>query len=325
MSGGDERSGAPVSSGVPERVGVLGGGRMGAGIAHAFLLAGAAVTVVERDDEAADAARARVRSAIDASVQRGATEHSADDLAKQLSTATSTDGFGSCGLVVEAVPEDRDLKVDALRRVESALADDAVLASNTSSISIDELAGALRSPDRFLGMHFFNPVPASSLVEVVTGAATLPEVVTTAQGWVAAIGKTPITVSDAPGFASSRLGVALGLEAIRMLEEGVASAEDIDAAMVLGYKHPVGPLRLTDLVGLDVRLGIAEYLHEHLGARFEPPALLRSMVAAGRLGRKSGRGFYDWPDAQAPTPQTTPTTPTTSSTDSHPATPEVHR
>ncbi|WP_460631461.1 3-hydroxyacyl-CoA dehydrogenase family protein [Leifsonia lichenia] len=320
-SGGvPERGGIPERAGVPERVGVLGGGRMGAGIAHAFLLAGAAVTVVERDGEAADAARARIRSALDASVQRGATERSADELVAGLTTATATNAFAECGLVVEAVPEDRDLKVDALRRAESAMSVDAVLASNTSSISIGELAGALRSPGRFLGMHFFNPVPASALVEVVTGPATRPEVVAAAQGWVAAIGKTPITVSDAPGFASSRLGVALGLEAIRMLEDGVASADDIDAAMVLGYKHPVGPLRLTDLVGLDVRLGIAEYLHEHLGARFEPPALLRSMVADGRLGRKSGRGFYDWPDASAPT------TPSPDSrTVTHPATPEVHR
>lgn len=302
---------------VPGSVGVLGGGRMGAGIAHAFLLAGAAVTVVERDAGAADAARSRIRSALDASVQRGATERSADDLEARLTTATGVDGFAACGLVVEAVPEDRTLKRDALLRAEGAMADDAVLASNTSSISIDELAADLRSPGRFLGMHFFNPVPASALVEVVTGASTRPEVVAAAQGWVQAIGKTPITVSDAPGFASSRLGVALGLEAIRMLEEGVASADDIDAAMVLGYKHPVGPLRLTDIVGLDVRLGIAEYLHEHLGPRFEPPALLRTMVAEGLLGRKSGRGFYDWPDAPGATP--------TMSTVSDHATPEVHR
>ncbi|MGJ4844382.1 3-hydroxyacyl-CoA dehydrogenase family protein [Leifsonia sp. Le1] len=308
---------------VPDRVGVLGGGRMGAGIAHAFLLAGATVTVVERDGEAADAARARIQSAVEASVQRGTTALGADDLEARLETATDVGGFAACGLVIEAVPEDRSLKADALLRAESALADSAVLASNTSSISIDELAADLRSPGRFLGMHFFNPVPASALVEVVTGAATLPEVVAAAQGWVSAIGKTPITVADAPGFASSRLGVALGLEAIRMLEDGVASADDIDAAMVLGYKHPVGPLRLTDLVGLDVRLGIAEYLHEHLGPRFEPPALLRTMVAEGRLGRKSGRGFYDWPDAQGAPASAAPATTATPTTT--PATPEVHR
>lgn len=281
----------------PERVGVLGGGRMGAGIAHAFLLAGSHVTVVERDDAAAEAARERVLDSVAASVSRGTTDETADALGARFQVATDVDGFADAGLVVEAVPEDLDLKVDALTRVEAVLAADAALASNTSSISIDELAGRLDRPERFLGMHFFNPVPASALVEVVRGTQTDGPLVEEARGWVQAIGKTPIIVHDAPGFASSRLGVAIGLEAIRMLEEGVASAEDIDAAMTLGYKHPVGPLKLTDLVGLDVRLGIAEYLAGELGERFEPPALLRRMVEEGKLGRKTGEGFYLW-DAQ---------------------------
>jgi len=192
------------------------------------------------------------------------------------------------------VPEDLELKIDALTRVESVLAPGAALASNTSSISIDQLAALLERPSRFLGMHFFNPVPASKLVEIVRGDATDGVLVAEAREWVDAIGKTPIVVADAPGFASSRLGLALGLEAIRMVEDGVATAEDIDNAMTLGYKHPVGPLRLTDIVGLDVRLGIAEYLSSTLGERFTPPALLRRMVAEGRLGRKSGEGFYLW-------------------------------
>jgi 3-hydroxybutyryl-CoA dehydrogenase len=196
--------------------------------------------------------------------------------------------------VVEAVPEDRELKLDALGRAERVLAPEAALATNTSSISIDQLADLLERPSRFLGMHFFNPVPASTLVEIVRGDASDAVLVAEAREWVHAIGKTPIVVADAPGFASSRLGVALGLEAIRMLEDGVASAEDIDAAMTLGYKHPVGPLRLTDIVGLDVRLGIAEYLSATLGERFAPPALLRRMVDEGRLGRKTGEGFYLW-------------------------------
>lgn len=281
----------------PELVGVLGGGRMGAGIAHAFLLAGSRVTVVERDEPAAEAARGRVLDSVAASVARGTTDETADAIGGRLAVATDVDGFGDAGLVVEAVPEDLDLKLDALTRVEKVLAADAALASNTSSISIDELAGRLDRPERFLGMHFFNPVPASALVEVVRGTQTDGPLVEEARGWVQAIGKTPIIVHDAPGFASSRLGVALGLEAIRMLEDGVASAEDIDAAMTLGYKHPVGPLKLTDLVGLDVRLGIAEYLAGELGERFEPPALLRRMVAEGKLGRKTGEGFYLW-DAQ---------------------------
>src|SRR5690606_2471805 len=188
----------------------------------------------------------------------------------------------------------RDLKVDALTRIESVLGDDAALASNTSSISIDTLAASLTRPRRFLGLHFFNPVPPSQLVEIVVGAGTAADVVTDARDWVAALGKTPVIVRDSPGFASSRLGVMLGLEAIRMLEEGVADAADIDAAMELGYRHPMGPLRTTDVVGLDVRLGIAEELARELGPRFEPPAILRRLVAQGKLGRKSGEGFYVW-------------------------------
>lgn len=284
-------------SGVPDRVGVLGGGRMGAGIAHAFLLAGAHVALVERNDDEAAAALERVLRAVDASITRGATTETRPELEARLAVGADFGLFSDRELVVEAVPEVRALKVEALQKVEAQLPADAALASNTSSISIDDLADELARPARFLGLHFFNPVPASNLVELVTGSATSPELVADAQSWVSALGKTPITVSDAPGFASSRLGVALGLEAIRMLEEGVASASDIDAAMMLGYKHPVGPLKLTDLVGLDVRLGIAEYLHKQLGARFEPPQLLRRLVAEGKLGRKSGQGFYRWDEA----------------------------
>ncbi|UOQ91245.1 3-hydroxyacyl-CoA dehydrogenase family protein [Agromyces endophyticus] len=267
---------------------------MGAGIAHAFLLAGSRVTVVERDAEAAGAASSRVLESVDASIARGTADQDAAAYAGRFATSTSVEAFAECGLVVEAVPEDLGLKIDALTRVEAVLAPGAALASNTSSISIDQLAALLSRPARFIGMHFFNPVPASTLVEIVRGAASEASLVDDARDWVRAIGKTPIVVADAPGFASSRLGVALGLEAIRMLEAGVASASDIDAAMTLGYKHPVGPLKLTDLVGLDVRLGIAEYLAETLGERFEPPALLRRLVAEGKLGRKTGQGFYEW-------------------------------
>lgn len=281
---------AETTASLPATVGVLGGGRMGAGIAHAFLLAGARVHVVERDAAAADAARERVETAIERSAARGRTVPDADT----LTTGTDTAAFADAGLVVEAVPEDRALKLDALARIEAAVHDAAVVASNTSSISIDALAASLARPERFLGLHFFNPVPASALVEVVTGAATAPQVVSAAMTWVEAIGKTAVVVRDAPGFASSRLGVALGLEAIRMLEDGVASARDIDTAMELGYRHPMGPLRTTDIVGLDVRLGIAEELERAFGARFTPPALLRELVAQGHLGRKTGRGFYEW-------------------------------
>jgi 3-hydroxybutyryl-CoA dehydrogenase len=269
---------------------------MGAGIAHAFLLAGAEAVVVERDQPSVDAARARILRAIEASIERGTTAVPLETLAQRLQVGLDRDVFARVGLAIEAVPEDLVTKHEALRAVEALLPPDACLASNTSSLSIDDLAVVLARPGRFLGLHFFNPVPASSLVEVVTGTATEPGLVAEAQGWVRALGKTPVTVADAPGFASSRLGVMLGLEAIRMLEEGVASAEDIDAAMVLGYRHPMGPLRLTDLVGLDVRLGVAEYLTDRLGPRFEPPELLRRLVAEGKLGRKTGQGFYTWDD-----------------------------
>jgi len=281
-------------SDLPARVGVLGGGRMGAGIAHAFLVSGSTVAVVERDEEQADAARERVIAAAQVSIDRGSSTEPLAGLAARLEVGTDDALFDECELVIEAVPEEFALKVASLRRIEDRVGAEIPIASNTSSISIDALAAELRFPARLLGLHFFNPVPASELVEVVVGAATEPSIVDAAQGWVAALGKTPVTVRDSPGFASSRLGVAIGLEAIRMLEEGVATADDIDAAMVLGYKYPVGPLRLTDIVGLDVRLGIAEYLHAQLGERFAPPRLLRDKVAAGELGRKTGQGFFSW-------------------------------
>ncbi|MBQ9916280.1 MAG: 3-hydroxyacyl-CoA dehydrogenase family protein [Microbacterium sp.] len=279
---------------VPARVGVLGGGRMGAGIAHAFLLAGSRVDVVERDSASAGAAADRIRRSVVRSVERGATSRSAAEVDAALTVGTDLDVFAAAELVIEAVPEDRALKEDALARIERTLPAASALASNTSSISIDALGAALRRPDRLLGLHFFNPVPTSALVEVVLGSATAPALADAARGWVAAIDKTAVTVRDSPGFASSRLGVMLGLEAIRMLEEGVASAADIDTAMELGYRHPMGPLRTTDIVGLDVRLGIAEELEAAFGERFAPPALLRRLVAEGHLGRKSGSGFYEW-------------------------------
>lgn len=279
---------------LPARCGVVGGGRMGAGIAHALLLAGCEVTLLERDEESAAAAGARVARAVQVSVERGKAQD-ASTVMSRLRTATSHADLAGAGLVVEAVPEDLDLKLATLRAIEDVVDADAVIASNTSSISLDALSHALARPERLLGLHFFNPVPASKLVEVVIATATAPQLSERAVAWVGQLGKTPIVVRDAPGFASSRLGVALGLEAIRMVQEGVASPADIDAAMTLGYGHPTGPLRLTDLVGLDVRLGIARYLEKELGPRFAAPDLMVSLVEQGQLGRKSGQGFYAWP------------------------------
>ncbi|MEL4503564.1 3-hydroxyacyl-CoA dehydrogenase family protein [Luteococcus sp. H138] len=277
---------------VPGRVGVLGGGQMGSGIAHGFLASGADVVVVERDQASADAARERVLKAVDASIERGKISGSHDDWAAKLQVAVGYDAFADCDLVVEAVPEVWELKVSSLTGVEKVLRSEAWLASNTSSMSINGLAKELQRPERFCGLHFFNPVPASKLVEVVIGEQTGDELKALSAQWVEGLGKTAVVVNDAPGFASSRLGVCIALEAIRMVEEGVAEPQAIDDAMVLGYKFPIGPLALTDLVGLDVRLGIAEYLAGQLGERFDPPQLMRDMVTRGELGKKSGKGFY---------------------------------
>jgi len=277
---------------VPEQVGVLGGGRMGAGIAHAFLAAGATVKVVDINEEATAAAKARVEKAIQGSIDRGA-EGTFESWAERLSLSTDVNDFAGFELVVEAVPESMDLKTTAFSNIAQA-APQAVIATNTSSLSVSELADTVAND--VIGLHFFNPVPASKLVEVVVAKSTPDALVETAKGWVEDLGKTAVVVNDAPGFASSRLGVAIALEAIRMVEDGVASARDIDNAMVLGYKFPIGPLELTDIVGLDVRLGIAEYLESTLGERFTPPQLMRDMVARGELGRKSGKGFYDYKD-----------------------------
>ncbi|WP_446666786.1 3-hydroxyacyl-CoA dehydrogenase family protein [Flexivirga sp. B27] len=272
---------------LPQRIGVIGAGRMGAGIAHAFLLGGADVVVVESSPEAAAAGQERIERSLAKSAERGQSEHGA------VTMTTDRQALAGCGLVVEAVPEDADLKAEVLTEI-AGIAPDAWLGTNTSSLSVTDLAARLPQPERLIGLHFFNPVPSSSLVEIVVSPTTADELTAAAQGWVAAIGKTAVTVQDSPGFASSRLGVMIALEAMRMVDEGVASVQDIDAAMELGYRHPVGPLKTTDFVGLDVRLAIAEHLERELGPRFAPPQVLRDKVAAGHLGRKTGQGFYDW-------------------------------
>jgi 3-hydroxybutyryl-CoA dehydrogenase len=278
---------------LPETCAVVGGGQMGAGIAHMLLLTGARVVLLERDDGAAAAAGTRVERAVNGSVERGRIADASEHMSRLVLT-TKPSSLAAAELVIEAVPEDVDLKRTTLRTVAAHVAADAVIATNTSSISVDLLAEAVEHPGRMLGLHFFNPVPASKLVEIVLAENTTPTLRERAEQWVRLWGKTPVTVRNAPGFASSRLGVAIGLEAVRMVEEAVASPEDIDAAMVLGYGFPMGPLKLTDLVGIDVRLGIARYLESELGPRFTPPQLMIDMVERGDLGRKSGKGFYDW-------------------------------
>ena len=280
---------------------VIGGGTMGAGIAQIALQAGATVSVSEADAGAVDAARTRIADGLALAYKR---EDDPDEaVSADLARLTVAAGLPDLtpDLVVEALPEDADLK----RQVLGPLAERwpaTVIATNTSSLSIDGLAVAVAEPKRFIGMHFFNPVPRSALVELVVGAATEPATTEAARSWVTRLGKESIAVRDTPGFATSRLGVVIGLEAIRMVAEGVASAADIDRGMVLGYRFPMGPLELTDLVGLDVRLAIAEHLAGELGSRFEPPALLRDKVAAGELGKKTGRGFYDWTKGPRPVP-----------------------
>ena len=278
-------------------VAVVGAGTMGHGIAQVAAQAGYAVRLADAVPGAARAGLERIRANLDGGVRRGkVTAVERDATLARIEAVTAVDEAArGADLVIEAVPENLDLKRDLFARL-GGLAPAAVLATNTSSLSVAAIASAAPRPERVVGMHFFNPVHLMKLVEVVTHEGTGAAVRDAAVAAARLMGKEPIVVRDTPGFASSRLGVALGLEAIRMVEEGVASPEDIDRAMTLGYNHPMGPLRLTDLVGLDVRLAIARYLHGTLGGqRFAPPALLERMVAEGKLGRKSGRGFYDWP------------------------------
>lgn len=276
---------------VPNNVGVLGGGRMGAGIAHAFLISGANVSVVEVDESAAESARSRILTAVEKSIEKSVIGGSIDEWASHLTVASDDVAFAKCDLIIEAVPEIMDLKKQSLQRI-SEVAPEAVIATNTSSLSVSALAES--TENEVIGLHFFNPVPTSKLVEIVKPSGVTDSLVEKARSWVEGLGKTPIVVCDSPGFASTRLGLVIALEAIRMVESGVASAEDIDAAMVLGYKFPIGPLALTDVVGLDVRLDIAEYLESQLGEAFAPPQLLREKVENGELGRKTGKGFYSY-------------------------------
>jgi 3-hydroxybutyryl-CoA dehydrogenase len=281
-------------------VAVLGAGTMGHGIAHVCAAAGCQVALYDIEEEAVDRGLRRIRRNLDKGVTLGkVSDEERQGVLDRIRTVTRPDeAAAGADLVIEAAPESLELKVQIFKDVARAAPEHALLASNTSSLSIERIADNLPDPGRFVGLHFFNPVHLMKLVEVVWGPRTSDDTRTEAVAFARRLGKEPIVVRDAPGFASSRLGIVLGMEAIRMVEEGVAAPEDIDKAMELGYRHPMGPLKLTDLVGLDVRLGIAEYLHETLGSEsFRPPELLRRMVAEGKLGKKSGSGFYDWSES----------------------------
>ena len=280
-----------------ERAAVLGSGTMGHGIAQVLAQSGIEVLLYDIAEEPLAAALGRITKNLEKGVEKGKVEVADKDAAlARLSTTTDLDGLcaASLDVVIEAVPEKIELKRELFAKLGDAFGPEVLLATNTSSLPITEIARAAASPERVTGMHFFNPVHIMKLVEVVETKESSEEAVTLSLELARRMRKEPIRVSDAPGFASSRLGLVIGLEAIRMLESGVASAEDIDKAMTLGYGFPMGPLKLTDLVGLDVRLSIAEYLATELGEHFRPPALLREMVSEGKLGKKAGRGFYDW-------------------------------
>ena len=279
-----------------ERIAVLGAGTMGRGIAQVCATFGCPTTLHDVSPEALEQSVASIHAGVEKGIQREKIPESARETVRSLlrPDATLSSAVEGATIVIEAAPESLELKQEIFRAVAEVVSSDCLLGTNTSSLPITGIAAGITAPERVIGLHFFNPVPAMPLVEIVRGLDTAENAVERSLALCSQIEKQPIVVRDSPGFATSRLGLAIGLEAIRMLEAGVASAEEIDRAMELGYRHPMGPLRLTDLVGLDVRLAIAEHLHREVGEQFRPPALLRTMVRAGRLGKKSGRGFYDW-------------------------------
>jgi len=280
-------------------VAVVGAGTMGHGIAYAAAVAGFEVRLTDSRTEAIPQAIRKIGDLLQGGVQRGKlSQADLTAVAARLRPAPElAAAVREADVVIEAVVEELAVKQRLFAELERAAPAGALLATNTSSLSVATIAGAVRDPSRVVGLHFFNPVHAMKLVEIVRHPRAAAASVERAVAFARTLGKEPIVVNDSPGFASSRLGVALGLEAMRMLEQGVASAEDIDTAMELGYNHPMGPLKLTDLVGLDVRLAIADYLYRTLQApQFEPPAILRDKVAKGELGKKAGEGFYRWSD-----------------------------
>jgi 3-hydroxybutyryl-CoA dehydrogenase len=261
-------------------------------------MAGHDVSLRDIDADIVDDGLAAIESNLQEGIAREkVTESTAEATVDRLKGTTSLEeAVTGADLVVEAVPEEMAIKHETLTAVESHVDPATLIASNTSSLSLTEIASVLDYPERAIGLHFFNPVHIMALVEIVVAEQTSAETIARAREFVNGIDKTPVEVADAPGFASSRLGVSLGVEAMRMVQEGVATPQDIDTAMELGYNHPMGPIELGDVVGLDVRLDILEYLRDELGERFRPPQILKRKVRAGKLGKKSGEGFYVWED-----------------------------
>jgi 3-hydroxybutyryl-CoA dehydrogenase len=281
-----------------KRVVVLGSGTMGQGIAQVTAQAGFVTNIYDVDAARVFKAIENIKQTTDKLVQKGKmlNEARSEIIGALVPTSDLAQACADVDLVIESVPEQMELKVNLLRDVKALSRPDTILGTNTSSLSITEIGTRVGAANRTIGLHFFNPPPVMELLEIVRGLGTDETTVATSTAIAKRLGKTPIIVNDMPGFATSRLGVVIGAEAMRMLETGVASVEDIDRAMELGYRHPMGPLKLTDLVGLDVRLMILEHLHREIGEQFRPPAILRQMVRAGKLGKKSGEGFYRWTD-----------------------------
>ena len=279
-----------------ETVAVIGAGTMGHGIAQVAAASGYPVLLRDLDRESLARGIENIERNLAKGIQLGKlTESDRDQTLQHIRGTTHLEDLAGADLIIEAAPERIELKQQIIEQLESLSTRPFIFASNTSSLSISAIAGASAHPENVVGMHFFNPVHIMRLLEIVVGKATSEDTVNAVTAVGRRMRKEPIVVKDVPGFASSRLGVALGLEAMRMLEQGVASARDIDTAMELGYNHPMGPLKLSDLVGLDVRLNIAEYLHRELGVEsFRPPEVLRRLVSEGKLGKKTGEGFYSW-------------------------------
>lgn len=279
---------------VVKNIAVVGAGTMGRGIAYAAVAGGFQTLLTDVSADILSRAQNYLRETLEGAKQRGKWAGDPDEALARLTLATRLEDAAAADLIIEAVPEDMRLKIETFARLDPRARPEAIFATNTSSLSVTEMSAATRRPARFLGMHFFNPVPKMKLIELVRTAETSEETLQTAEAVARQMGKETVRVKDSPGFATSRLNALIGNEAFRMWEDGVTTPEDIDKAVKLGLNHPMGPFEMVDLVGLDVRLAILDYLHRTLGERFQPSAKMKELVRAGRLGRKAGRGVYEY-------------------------------